>query len=372
MLTAAAFCGGMHAAQAETSFGRLVCPKTQDNPRNGAGSVLALRDGSLLMSYTKFTGGGKDNDAAYIAGKTSSDGSATWSEDFVLQPNDAGMNVMSSSLLRLQSGKLLLGYLRKNSGHDCRVYFRLSSDEGKTWGEERLAQPSLKYGGYHVQNNDRMIQLSTGRILSPVALNIPDWFLVCFVFYSDDEGATWHRSRSFVQRPTVGGAGEPGVVELKDGRVMMVFRSYGGYVGRAFSSDAGVTWSEGEMVEQLPAPQSPQTVKRIPSTGDLLLVWNHNPTATVWGYGEPSEWDSEHKYGTPVPSEEARRRNPLTSAISRDEGQTWAHMRNIEEGPSGQYAYTSIAFLDDDVLLTYTGPKGVYLKRLPVTWFYGQ
>jgi len=315
------------------------------------------------MSYSKFTGGGKDNDGAHIAGKLSRDGGRTWSDDFLLQPNDADMNVMSSSLLRLESGKLLLGYLRKNSGDDCRVYFRLSSDEGKTWGEERLAQNSLKNRGYHVQNNDRMIQLSTGRILSPVALNIPDWFLVCFVFYSDDEGKTWHRSRRFVQRPTMGGAGEPGVVELKDGRVMMVFRSYGGYVGRAYSNDGGVTWSEGEMIEQLAAPQSPQTVKRIPSTGDLLIVWNHNleaPKSGIWQYGQP------------VPSEAARRRLPLTSAISRDEGKTWQHLRNIEDGPSGGYAYTSMTFLGDDVLLTYSGPKGIYLKRLPVAWFYGK
>jgi len=142
------------------------------------------------------------------------------------------------------------------------------------------------------------------------------------------------------------------VVELRDGSLLM-----------SYSSDGGVTWSEGEMIEQLPAPQSPQTVKRIPSTGDLLIVWNRNldaPKSGIWRYGEP------------LPPEEARRRIPLTSAISRDDGQTWQHVRNIEDGPRGGYAYTSMAFLGDDVLLTYSGPKGIYLRRLPVAWFYGQ
>lgn len=210
-----------------------------------------------------------------------------------------------------------------------------------------------------MQNNDRMVQLSTGRLISPVALNIPEWFFISFVFYSDDEGATWHRSRSFVQVPTMGGAGEPGVVELRDGRLMMVFRSYGGYVGRSYSIDGGVTWSEAEMIEQLPSPQAPQSIKRIPSTGDLLLVWNHNTKAPdgIWMDG-------------PVPLAETRRRSPLTAAISRDDGRTWEHFRNIVDDASGDYAYTSITFVGDDVLLTYAGPGGLHLRRLPVTWFY--
>lgn len=156
----------------------------------------------------------------------------------------------------------------------------------------------------------------------------------------------------------MGGAGEPGVVELTDGRIMMVFRNYGGYVGQAFSSNGGMTWSKGELIRQLPAPQSPQSVKRIPATGDLLMVWNHNPHPEAWHYGEP------------ILSEKARRRAPLTSAISRDEGRTWENFPNIENEES-THCYTSILFLNNEVLLTYKGREGLYQRRLPVSWFYG-
>ena len=345
------------AAQCGGTSAREICPTSPGNPRNGPASVIQLKDGSLLMAYAKFTGKeGRDHSAAYIAGKISPDRGNTWSRDFVLQPNDGELNVMSPSLLRLKSGKILLAYLRKNKGQDCCVHFRLSSDEGRTWGDEKLAMPSLKYRGYYVQNNDRMIQLSTGRILSPVAYCLPDWFLVCFVFCSDDDGTTWHRSRSLVQVPTMGGAGEPGVVELKDGRVMMIFRNYGGYVGQSFSEDGGITWSPGEMIKQLPAPQSPATVKRIPKTGDLLMIWNHNTDAIPWHYGDP------------VISTQARRRSPLTSAISRDDGKIWENFRNIE-GVERENCYTSILFMGDEVLLTFKR-KGVFQRRLPIKWFY--
>ena len=48
-------------------------------------------------------------------------------------PNEGKMNTMSVSLLRLESGRIALFYLRKNSLSDCRLYMRTSSDEAKTW-----------------------------------------------------------------------------------------------------------------------------------------------------------------------------------------------------------------------------------------------
>ena len=71
-----------------------------------------------------------------------------------------------------------------------------------------------------------------------------------FVYYSDDEGRTWHRSRNetFVLLDKgVKGAyamGEPTVIELKDGRLLMLGRTNMGRVFRSFSEDRGETWSE--------------------------------------------------------------------------------------------------------------------------------
>ena len=326
----------------------VVCPTSANNTRNGEGDMIELKDGSLLVAYTRWGGGGSDNDRAVIAGRISKDGGTTWGEDFVIQENDADMNVMSVSLLRLKSGEIMFGYLHKNSDADCRTIVRISSDEGKTWGPKVVADIGP---GYHVQNNDRMVQLSTGRILSPVAWvmnGAKEGNYRSFCYYSDDGGKTWQASRTWVEITASSGAQEPGVVELKDGRVMMIFRSTAGYVGKSYSSDGGVTWSPAEMIKELPSPCGPQTIERIPSTGDLLLIWENNPNSP----------NGDQK------------RTPLTAAISRDDGQTWEHIRNIADDPNAGYCYTSCTFVGDDVLLTYYAPGGLHLSRMPVSWFY--
>ena len=71
---------------------------------------------------------------------------------------------MSVSLLRLPGGEIALFYLRKNSLDDCRLYLRLSTDEGKTWGDPTIVHPRR---AYFVVNNDRVIQLRSGRLVGP-------------------------------------------------------------------------------------------------------------------------------------------------------------------------------------------------------------
>jgi sialidase-1 len=328
----------------------VVIPSTGEYPRNGEGDLIELKDHSLLLVYTRFIKGGGDFDNADIVGRISKDGGKTWGADYVIQVDDAPFNVMSCSLTRMKSGELLLSYLRVNSYSDCRTVVRSSSDEGKTWSPEVLTEQDA---GYDVENNDRTVLLSTGRLLLPVAW-VPDYGKtqdfksLCYI--SDDRGLTWRRGKGLVEVTTGGGAQEPGVVELKDGRLLMVFRSTGGYVGRAFSSDGGETWTPAEMIKELPSPCGPQTLERIPSTGDLLLVWNNNPKAPQ-GNGE---------------------RTPQTAAISRDEGKTWENIRDIAAEPKAGYCYTSMTFVDDDVILTYYAPGGLQFTRIPVSWFYGK
>ena len=203
--------------------------------------------------------------------------------------------------------------------------------------------PSPAYAGI---NNDRAVRLKSGRILLPV------WFTKNYdvstrirsrVYYSDDEGATWRPSRTTVdiKASLKRGADEPGVVELKDGRVMMWIRTDLGSIYRCYSTDHGESWSTPESMGLLD-PNAPQSLKRIPSTGDLLLVWNKSPKG----------------------------RFPLTLAISSDEGKTWQHIKNLDDEPGQTYAYTSIDFVGDRVLFTYYVARPVskdnpWLKKYP-------
>lgn len=330
-------------------FDLIVCPTSQENPRNSEASVVVLSDGRLLLAYSEFyAGDSSDHAKARIAGKISSDGGRTWSAPFILQDNVGGLNVMSVSLLRLSCGELAMVYLAKNSLSDCRAYIRKSADEGKTWSEAVCCTPPQRY---HCVNNDRLVQLSTGRLLVPAShtdhVERNYHFLSC-CYYSDDNGATWQKGQD-VDLPGTG-ADEPGVIELRDGRVMMWLRTSLGHIYACWSSDGGVTWTQPEALP-LVSPSSPASIKRLPR-GDLLLVWNNS----------------------------ADRRVPLTVAISADEGQTWTHVKDIEtepcpERPADGYAYTSILPLRDRVLLTYYvaqpgGRWALKLRSIPIAWLY--
>lgn len=334
----------------------LLLPPGPGNPRNSEGAFLALRDGRILFVYSHFTGGRSDHAGAHLAARQSDDGGATWSRtDRIVLPNQGGMNVMSVSLLRLADGRIALFYLRKNSLADCRPQVRFSSDETQTWSEPTSLVPD-EDTGYYVLNNDRVVQLASGRLVAPVARHNrpewekPDWLGEISCLLSDDAGRTWRWSSAWHRAVSPEGtrvsAQEPGVVELPDGRLMMFIRSNAGVQYLSFSSDGGESWNL-PAPSTLASPQSPASCKRIPGTGDLLLLWNNHAA---------------------VAPEQADQRTPLHAAVSRDDGRTWLEPRPIEDDPAGWYCYTAIEFVADHLLLAYcTGPKAQALAATQIT-----
>ncbi|MBM3748741.1 MAG: exo-alpha-sialidase [Acidobacteria bacterium] len=336
-------------------FEYLVVPATDANPRNSEADMLRLRNGRLLLAWTEFyTTKGSDWGPARISALFSSDQGRTWSGKHTLQENIGQMNVMEPDLLRLRSGQVLFVFCRKNSEADCRPMLRVSRDDTRTFSEP-VPLPVTPYPSYTGTNHDRLVQLRSGRVLLPLWYTLDyrvSRHILTRVYYTDDEGATWKPSRTIVDLPdSKAGAQEPGVIELKDGRVLMWLRTDQGGIYRCYSRDRGETWSQPEPMG-LASPLSPQSLKRLPRTGDLLLVWNHSKSG----------------------------RFPLTAAVSQDEGLTWRHIRNLDEDAAHSFAYTSIEFLDDRALFTYYAgpPAGVKaeprwslkLKAVPLGWFY--
>lgn len=340
------------------------------HPRHSEGDIERLPDGQLLAVWTEFTGGGEDHATAHIVGRSSSDEGKTWSNTFVVQSNFGKQNVMSASLLRTSHAAnaedLYLFFLVKNSNTDLTVWWRKyipektdATDFEQRWSE---ALQIASDPGYHVMNNDRVIETSKGRILAPVAYT-PDIGpgydkQVVRVFYSDDRSATWNRNKSDIVVKDAKGelspAMEPGVIELSDGRILMIIRTKLGYIYQCHSTDGGETWSQ-PTANALVAPAAPASIARIPTTKDLLLIWNNVPS------GAAASWSQ---------------RNPLTCAISRDEGMTWNHYRDLETTHGDSFAYTSIFFAGETALLSYyvhhqsDGRIDQRLRRLPTSWFY--
>ncbi len=348
------------------------------NPRNSEGSFVALRDGRILFAYTKFTGDRTDEGSAVIAARYSSDGGRTWTtRDRVLVENEARQNVMSVSLLRLSDGRIALFYLRKNGPHDCRLWMRTSRDEARTFSR---ATCCTRAPGYFVVNNDRVVAVRATHAspLRPERLVVPaafhrlkrrtktdkraiDFACLAVYFLSDDLGKTWREGRHWRACPENCDSGlqEPGVVELKSGRLFSWARTTLGSQYGMFSGDGGESWSRPSPTP-FRSPLSPMSVKRIPATGHLLAVWNDR-SGRFKRLGKPAEVTHE--------------RTPLAAAVSADEGRTWMHHTLIEHDPRMGFCYTAVHFAaDDHVLLAYCagGRKPPYIlshlriRRIPL------
>ena len=351
----------------------LQLDPTPRNARNSEATFVTLKGGRILLAWSKFIGNNhSDFGAGVIAARWSDDGGLTWSkQDRVLVKKDRqATNVMSPSLLRLQDGRIALVYLRKEGMNICMPWIRFSADEARTFSDP-ICISSVP--GYYCVNNDRVIQLRSGRIIMPVCLcrmrmpwerkpmprlagdtathypnaQEPFWAspTVILFYFSDDGGQTWFESRTSYYHcfPDGSGLEEPGMIELRDGTLWSWTRT--GPIGKhangmrqwqSFSRDAGQVWSPPEP-SPFVSPCSPMQVKRIPATGHLLAVWNDHSGRFKVARPKPISWA----------------RTPLVSAISKNEGRTWGHHKLLEKAPDHGFCYPAIHFTAAAVLLSY-------------------
>jgi hypothetical protein len=360
----------------------------QGTPPAGYGSFVEQQDGRLmyLSSHRVWS---------------SSDGGRSWPEAKELSLPGEISSV--DSAVRLQSGKLGV------YGNGC---WSVSTDEGETW--EEPSKVHTVGSPYY----DTMIQTDNGRLILPVRTtaaghnglynrdsaygtvngeltqveghaHFPEMDYA-WCHYSDDEGKHWSRSEGEIIIWKDAGYGgmwpvdEPNIVELKDGRIMMLARTTLGRLYKVVSFDGGRRWWH-PLPTDLASSYSPCRLRRIPSTGDLICVWNHV---------SPDEIRNGH------------RRGRLSAAISRDDGETWEQFNTIDaqgvpfvnwhlepepvpamvrarnfvgELPEdyGNVDYPNIGFHQDEILIIYSWNRLVpervgrmKLRIYPVEWFY--
>jgi len=317
------------------------------NPRNSEGALAELSDGSILCAYTKYRGcEGMDHSPADIAGVISRDGGNTWHDAGILVKNKQ-QNVMSVSLLRLQDGRLAMVYLEKTmvpGGFcDCRPWIVFSDDDAKTWSE-RISVAGNIPPLYIVVNNDRLVQLKSGRLILPASIyraaiggDVHPQGIGVF-YLSDDGGKTWRESAQCVYPPQDlrSGLAELGVIERSDGTLFAWARTSGGFQYSMISRDGGERWTNAVADTNFPSPESPMSVKRNPADGFLYAVWNDKSSAF------PVNAQSE-SWG----------RTPLVLARSRDEGKTWQERVLLESEPDHGYCYIAMMFRGGELFLEY-------------------
>jgi len=197
-------------------------------------------------------------------------------------------------------------------------------------------------------SGNRPVQLSSGRIILPIGRVLGDWCAttesgqlrdhsIASCCYSDDDGRTWTEAETWLDLP-LRGCMEPSVAELRDRRLLMTLRTDLGSVFRSRSCDQGLTWSRPQTTG-LRAPESMPKLKRIPQTGDLMIVWNNSEYDPKW----PTH------YG---------KRTPLSVAISDDEGESWRNVRPLETDPDYEFTNPSCNVTSrGTVIITYLASK---------------
>ena len=349
--------GGIRLRAAETKpdvrfASRVVLelPPGPGNPRNSEGAFLSLKDGRILFVYSRFVGASSGDAAkARLAARHSTDDGETWSGDALIATpeEDDVMNVMSVSLLRFGNGDIGLFYLLRRSWHDLRMYCRRSSDEGATWGTPVRCMDAA---GYYVVNNDRIVRLTSGRIVIPAAWHrsladrnessAVDWRGVATFFLSDDDGRTWRQAPGLCTLPVVhtrSGLQEPGVVELGNGALWGWARTDLGRQYEFVSHDGGETWSL-PSPSRFTSPNSPLSMKRVPGTERLLAIWNPAPA-----------------YETRAMQRVGGDRTPFVVATGRSSREAWTRAVVLEgnDQVDAGYCYTAIHFTPNAVLLGY-------------------
>jgi len=335
-----------------------VAEGTAEHPRHGSADMLELRDGSILM--VRMLGYGSDlrqqagDDAPFdLVRLVSRDGGRTWSEPTILVPRGPGDTAAyCPHLLRLPDGDILFCYemchrFVRGEPKCSSGFCSRSRDECTTLEPPTVI--SSRSSHLCCSHND-LIRTSRGRLVFPVCymegtalqddgkpgVLAPTDTSVAGCFWSDDDGVTWHECKNYVYLP-MRGSMEPKIAELEDGRLLMVMRTQLGSVFKSYSSDGGETWSKAQTTG-LRSPESCPALKRIPWTGDLLLVWNDSPYDPRFDH-----------YGI---------RSPLSIAISRDEGETWHKSKDIETDPTWEFTNPAIAFTSrGTVLVAYEASK---------------
>ena len=329
----------------------------ENHPRNGEGSFLRLKNGSIMYAYTEFVGESRDDgSAARISAWFSKDEGESWEGKRVLiEKPEYALNVMCATLLRLGNGDIGLFYGVKTQ-RDRRLFMdvemRRSSDEGLTWGNP--VSCIGRYKGYYVYENDRVIRLRSGRLLLTANLTEftdfrtdgsgkPVSYGNCIgksaYFYSDDDGYTWLDTGNAVEIPFSGsttGLQESGTFERDDGVLWSYSRTAFGSQYESFSSDGGISWSVPRPNEILTSAISPMTAGRF----GRLVAAVMNPVPSVPGLDPcPGTWG----------------RTPLALRVSRDGGKTFrgGDFYLIEDDPKNGYCYPNLFDGGEYMLVAY-------------------
>ncbi|MEX2682685.1 MAG: exo-alpha-sialidase [Candidatus Sigynarchaeota archaeon] len=278
--------------------------------------IVAFPDGELLAVFYWAIQEANRKQKIYACRKKP--GEKEWTKPEIMISHPRMMTGNPAVWIAPDNGRLWLFYVNSMGGWAaCNPRCVYSDDRGYSWSAPKKLYWFISRG---IKNPP--IVTRTGRYVLPAYIEFRDYFSVFYL--SDDQGKTWkERGRVKIPDDEVPDVVlqnrkrkwgrlvlQPTVVERKDGTLWALMRAARpvGKMYQTVSTDNGETWSPAKPYI-LPNPGGGFHMIRLQS-GNLAVIYNH----------------------APVPEEgHGFERNPLSIAISDDDGQSWKWRRNIME-----------------------------------------
>jgi predicted neuraminidase len=299
-----------------------VAEPTERFPSCHCSVLVETAEGELLVGYYAGEGEAKPN-AAWVLTRR---GEAGFGSLEIVADTD-GKPEGNGILLETASGEIQLVYGTMHGKLDgepglgvrwvtCDLRRKRSSDGGQSWSSVEMLDS--EWG--HVPRC-KPVRLSNGDLLFGTEYNDGH----SRIWRSQNDASTWEMIA------TVDGERNqhPTLLERTDGSILALLRPSGrqGCVLQSESVDGGETWSEAVTTE-LPSPFAALDAVRL-ADGRFLVVWNSNP----------------------------RERNPLTIAMSEDEGRTWPIRKDLVRG-EGRFHYPAVIQTSDGAVhVTFTNNR---------------
>jgi len=320
----------MSAFAADIETGKIFGPETPTGPYKHPASITELDNGDLFLVF--YGGKGEYANDTSVFGSRKRAGGA-WSAPKMIA-HDPFRSVGNGVVWQAPDNVLWLFYVVRfgDTWSESRIAAKISTDRGDTWSDSSIV--ALERG---MMVRGRPIVLASGKYLLPIYHEVgedresvgPESTSRFLEF--DGQKKVWNplgiiRSRN--------GNIQPAPVEIAPGHLIAYCRRGGGYgptqdgwMVRAESHDGGKTWTEGKDTK-FPNPNAAVDFIKL-RNGHLVLVYNDSMT----------------------------RRTPLAVSISTDQDKTYAHKRNIAEGPN-DYGYpVAIQTKDGKIHVIYTSDK---------------
>lgn len=347
----------------------FVFSPTSRFPASHAGSVCELPNGDLLAAW--YAGSKESSPDSICLGSRLPAGSDQWQspEIWVDVANHASGN--PRVFMGPDNAVWLISPV--NYGHWCdggtRMFFKKSYDLGKTWKDLAILPTRRRILGknkpLHIVHPDIWIMPMEYEGLGDAAF-----------MRSVNQGKTWKTidcpgSGAYLDQPTL--------VQLGNGDLLSLMRSWEGNIYKTISHDLGLTWTT-PIPTQLLNPNSGIDMVRLRS-GKIVLA--QNPV----GFGPKGELTVDIVDGIRVPArqnlKELRKagdyeldrmivagepdlvmhpggylawgpRSPLCLSVSTDEGESWMEKVSLESEP-GEYSYPAIIQRSDGTVhVVYT------------------